>query len=323
MRTRTEGDYIFTYPDESTPIFGADIYVSVRNIGAPIPNGTEDVITISISGGEAIPYKSVWMNNYIYFYFDIKLPKTTILNRYPITARYGTSKKIEWDVLLGAWENRGVRDVNKIRANSVGIMESVYVEEGKTLYIKEARFGISYIRPYPLGNINLSSTTATSFSYILDSSTAPTPDSNDSRWTSIPIDSICSRFKIVEQKEKFRWIDRNGYTHTYYFDVNEMSEGRGDSTEYVKTRLSGTNTINYTTSLSVPRIKKGYISNYENQDFLKDLITLGSCLYLEVNDIPVDPKKISGLGVSGASKGLEVITFSIDYEIKNKNTILW
>lgn len=318
MRTRTEGDYIFTYPEEYTPIFGADIYVRVQNTGVPIANGTE--ATLTIDGAE---YKSVWMENYIYFYFDIKIPNTTPFIPYLNTAVfYGVT--LYWFLYFGSWENRELRNVDKMRATVKGLIGSVGIGTGNKLFVKYINNGTILFDETTTGRIEISTTNATYFGYIIvDSIAEPRPGNEDVRWTSIPIDSICSRFKIVAQKEKFHWIDRNGYIHTYYFDVNEMSEGRGDSTEYVKKRLNGTDTINYATTLSVPKIKKGYISNYENQNFLKDLITLGSCLYLEVNDIPINPKQISGLGVSSTVKGLDVITFSLDYEIMNKNTILW
>ena len=320
MRTRTEGDYIFTYPDARTPIFGSDIYVMVENTGTPIANGTEAALTIN--GAE---YKSVWMNNYIYFYFDVKLVQISFSSDMIMSAVF-EDVTLNWILGIGAWENRGMRNVDKVRATKKGLIDSVSIEEGNRLCIKYTDIVGSSIYGSLQGetyvNISITTTNATYFGYIIQKTSSPFPSVGDVRWTPIQMDSLCSRFKIVEQKEKFTWIDRNGYTHTYYFDVNEMSEGHGDSTEYVKTRLNGTNTIHYKTSLSVPKIKKGYISNYENKEFLKDLITLGSCLYLEVNDIPIDPKNISGLGV-GASKGLEVLTFSIDYEIMNKNTIIW
>ena len=55
---------------------------------------------------------------------------------------------------------------------------------------------------------------------------------------------------------------------------------------------------------------------------IKDMTTIGFAMYLEINDVPIDPSLISALVVPN-EKGLSRLTFSVDFNVENKNVVLW
>ena len=118
-------------------------------------------------------------------------------------------------------------------------------------------------------------------------------------------------------------MDRYGFVHTYYFEVTGITNGKGDKVEYAKTATDANDNVSYyKTSISQPKITKSFQSEDEDLKNIKDIATLGSAMYLEINGIPTDPSLISALTVPN-EKGLSRLTFSVDFITENKNVLLW
>lgn len=173
--------------------------------------------------------------------------------------------------------------------------------------------------------LNLSKTTKIAC-IIYDDDDFP-PHNNNPLWSAEKeVLPICSRTELTTDratKEMFKWIDRAGYIHTYYFDVIAVSEAKGKVNETEKTREQLGDTVHYTNSLGGYKVTRTYLSIDETKQGALDISTLGSAMYLEINGIPTDTNLVGTIAVSSNTKGLQNITFSIVDELEDKNSVIW
>ena len=323
MRVETlSGELKITFPLAVVPLFGAEQYFQVEKLGDPTgwEDGTKKTITIN-----GVTYTSVVFAKIVRFYWDNVLPDDYAGDDITMTAIFD-GNTLTWVLRCGAWllETDYKRKVKNIpfftwHTNSVDIV----LDAGKTLWFQKLD-GSTYYRSSTLtGKFIYNIFGASRIWYMETDSAMPEPTNNDPRWIELEILPICSRAKLQAQRVEFVWVCRNGYKHLYLFDVIAQQEARGEKTEYRKKRQDVGLTINYETSLSVPKITKTYLSYDHTPDVIRDIITLGSAMYVTIGGKPIDPAKFSPMQISANNKGLESISFSITEEILDTNSILW
>jgi hypothetical protein len=325
MNSQTIANMVFHFPS-TVPMFGAELYFRVQYMAGSPANGTEKTLTIN-----GVSYKSVVINSNVYFYFDIKMANTTPFVPTTITAVY-EGNSFSWQVFFGAGIKGRVRNFEEITFFQTSVYDfSMPIPSTYILYVQYFQNGLWYLSSKLSGYeaLVLQLANATKISHMIIPSSATAPEPNDSRWSAPKeVHPICTKTGLtynapVGNKDKFKWIDRGGWIHTYYFDVIAVTEGKGKVTEYEKKRSEIGYDVHYTNSLGGYKITRTYLSVDEDEKGIKDLITLGSAMYLEINDIPVDTKLIGDLSLNTANKGLQSVTFSIVDELEDKNSILW
>ena len=338
MRVGSYGDIKITYPDEYTPYFGTDIYVKIEytGTGAGWANGTEKSIKVN-----DVTYKGLVFNKVVYFYFDLPMPDQLLSYAYvSLDFTSITSLIFAFFLVLGSWEIRGNRMISDIPLFREKTTFFVSANAGRVIYLK---------RVTDTGNESLFSTTtgridpyldlenSRDLYWIEDIATAIPPEFTDVRWKQCKeIRPLCSQTQLEgDKRTKIRWVDRNGYYHTYYFDTLAITEGKGESYSYemaynIATGISGgDNTAHAELSLNIPKVTKTYVSYPLDDDELKDVITLGSAMIVNFaytpggTPYPIDPKKIQAMTINTQDKGLHTVTFNVDFEAVNKNTIKW
>ena len=323
MRVETLSNELkLTFPLATVPLFGAEQYFQVEKLGGPTgwEDGTKKTITIN-----GVTYTSVVFNKTVRFYWDNVLPEYYKGDDITVTAVFAGITRT-WVLRCGAWllETDYKRKVKNIAffdwyTNSVDVV----LDAGKILWFQKL-VGTTYTRnSTTTGKFTYNLFGASKLWYLEGDSDMPEPTYNDPRWIELEILPICSRAKLQDERVQFVWVCRNGYRHIYFLDVIAQQEARGEKTEYRKKRLDAGLTINYETSLSVPKVTKTYISFDHTPDIIKDIITLGSAMYVTIGNKPIDPAKISPMQISANNKGLESISFSITEEILDTNSILW
>ena len=338
MKTEIYNYKKITYPDVDAPLFGKQLFVKVEpdysNPRHTVPvDGTDDEITVKVNDDVVGVYHSKWFGGVCYFYFDVKsisdfgagLP----INYLKII--YGGFELEQSILRLGSWTGERVqRNFNgttlfKAANNSTFKLD----EDGIFAYIKlQSSAGISirqmlFSQPPYDAQLGVDGTNYDLYYYCFTDS--PTPPAADYEgWLGgYEIKPICSSLGIEPQKSKFYWVDRYGFIHTYYFEVTGITNGKGDKVEYAKTATDANGNVSYyKTSISQPKITKSFQSEDEDLKNIKDIATLGSAMYLEINGVPTDPSLISALTVPN-EKGLSRLTFSVDFITENKNVLLW
>ena len=328
-----------TYPDADAPLFGTQLYVKVEpddeNHSSERPeDGTDDQISVQILSDTPKVYHSKWFGGVCWFFFDLNLPQNIVLADYApleLYLHYG-DYDLEYTVLrIGSWVGGRVeREFKGPTLFKTGNDSTFKLPEENVFgYVKlQSSFGVSiqpiligeppYDGPFPIYATNYDI-------YYYCFTDSPTPPSEDYEgWIGgYEIKPICSTLGIEPQKSKFVWVDRYGFVHTYYFEVTSITNGKGEKVEYSKTiQDANANISYYKTSISQPKITKAFQSEDEDLKNIKDIATLGSAMYLEINDVPTDPSLISALVVPN-EKGLSRLTFSVDFNIENKNVVLW
>ena len=272
-----------------------------------------------------VTYTSVVFNKIVRFYWDNVLPDDYAGDDITMTAVFD-SNTFTWKLRCGAWligtdYRRGIRNMSFFNSDTNYV--DVVLNQGKILWFQKL-VGVTYYRDSTTtGKLTYNLLGASKLWYMEGNTIMPEPAYNDPRWMELEILPICSRAKLQDERVHFVWVCRNGYKHTYFFDVITQQEARGEKTEYRKKRQDAGLTINYETSLSVPKITKTYLSYDHTPDVIKDIITLGSAMYVTIGNKPIDPAKISPMQISANNKGLESISFSITEEILDTNSILW
>ena len=327
-----------TYPDADAPLFGTQLYVKVEpdydDPSSQTPtDGTDDQISVQILSDTPKVYHSKWFGGVCWFFFDIKLPQNIgIVNRtLDFTLMYGIYELADTTLRLGSWVGSRIeREFNGITIFKTGVFSTFKLNESeKFTFLKlQSSLGVSIQQvligepPFD-GEFSFDATDYDLYYYCFTDS--PTPPSEDYEgWIGgYEIKPICSTLGIEPQKSKFVWVDRYGFVHTYYFEVTSITNGKGEKVEYSKTiQDANANISYYKTSISQPKITKAFQSEDEDLKNIKDIATLGSAMYLEINDVPTDPSLISALVVPN-EKGLSRLTFSVDFNIENKNVVLW
>jgi hypothetical protein len=322
MRIEYIGDYKITYPWAVTPLFGAEQYFQVEKMGSPTgwEDGTKKTMTIN-----GVVYTSVVFTKTVRFYWDNILPDDYAGDDITMTAVFD-GNTLTWVLRCGAWllETDYKRKVKNTPffdwyTNYVDVV----LDAGKILFFQKL-VGTNYtIHSTITGEMFFNLSGASKIWYLEGDINMPEPAHNDPRWLELELLPICSRAKLQAERVQFFWICRNGYKHLYFFDVIAQQEARGAKTEYRKKRQDAGLTVNYETSLSVPKVTKTYISYDHTPDIIKDIITLGSAMYVTIDGKPIDPAKFSPMQISANNKGLESISFSITEEILDTNSILW
>ena len=314
--------YVKVEPDDEDP-------------SSPTPaDGTDDQISIQIQNETPAIYNSKWFGGACWFFFDVKAP-VGMFKSYPylyLDITYNDYSLTRTTIRLGSWVgSRTPRIFNGTTLfKTISLSSFTPSETGVYYYIKlQNSLGVSIKRlivgGYPTDDV-LGFVDATEYDMYYYCSTnsdiAPTEDFEG--WLGgYEIKPICSTLGIEPQKSKFYWVDRYGFVHTYYFEVTSITNGKGEKVEYSKTiQDANANISYYKTSISQPKITKAFQSEDEDLKNIKDIATLGSAMYLEINDVPVDPSLISALVVPN-EKGLSRLTFSVDFNIENKNVVLW
>ena len=327
-----------TYPDADAPLFGTQLYVKVEpdydDPSSPTPaDGTDDQISVQINSAAPEIYHSKWFGGVCWFFFDVKLPKNIgIVNRtLNFTLLYGIYELANTTLRLGSWlGGRIEREFNGITVFKTGIFSTFKLNEPeKFTFLKlQSSLGVSIqqalIGESPFdGEFSFDAKDYDLYYYCFTNSPTPPAEDFEGWLGGYDIKSICSTLGIEPQKSKFVWVDRYGFVHTYYFEVTSITNGKGEKVEYSKTiQDTNANISYYKTSISQPKITKAFQSEDEDLKNIKDIATLGSAMYLEINDVPVDPSLISALVVPN-EKGLSRLTFSVDFNIENKNVVLW
>ena len=331
---RLDGKKI-TYPDADAPLFGTQLYVKVEpdyddHLSDRPADGTDDQISIQIDDEAAVIYHSKWFGGVCWFFFDVKLPKnfrpytnlTLIYGRYLSSGTY---------LRLGSWCGermfRSFEGYTLFKGAMTCTFDYVY---GAKAFIKLQSSTEQIIQQIIVGekpddaSLNVSVLANYDLYYYCFWVGSGEPSLDYEGWLGgYEIKPICSTLGIEPQKSKFYWVDRYGFIHTYYFEVTSITNGKGEKVEYSKTlQDTNANISYYKTSISQPKITKAFQSEDEDLKNIKDIATLGSAMYLEINDIPVDPSLISALVVPN-EKGLSRLTFSVDFNVENKNVVLW
>jgi hypothetical protein len=322
MRVVFIGDYKITYPWSVVPLFGAEQYFQVEKMGSPTgwEDGTKKTMTIN-----GVTYTSVVFTKIVRFYWDNILPDAYAGDDITMTAVFD-GNTLTWILRCGAWllETDYKRKVKNTPFFNTTNSVDVVLDAGKTLLFQKLVDSTYYYRSSTLtGKLIYNISDASKIWYMEVDTGTPEPVYNDPRWIELEILPICSRAKLQAERVVFNWVCRNGYKHLYFFDVIAQQEARGAKTEYRKKRQDANLTINYETSLSVPKVTKTYISFDHTPDIIKDIITLGSAMYVTIGGKPIDPAKFSPMQISANNKGLESISFSITEEILDTNSILW
>ena len=337
MRTVLRDYKKITYPDADAPLFGKQLFVKVEpyygDPSSPWPDdGTDDELTVEINGVAEI-YHSKWFGRVCYFYFDVKAPLNLgIENRtLDFIFYYDDVQYADQTLRIGSWTGERVqRFFNGITLFKTGFFSTFKINELNVfLFVKlQSSAGISIRQALsgepPLdGEFSFDATNYDLYYYCFTNSQTP-PAADYEGWLGgYEIKPICSSLGIEPQKSKFYWVDRYGFVHTYYFEVTSITNGKGEKVEYSKTiQDTNANISYYKTSISQPKITKSFQSEDEDLKNIKDIATLGSAMYLEINDVPTDPSLISALTVPN-EKGLSRLTFSVDFITENKNVFLW
>lgn len=322
MRQTLIGNYEITYPPAVVPLFGAEQYFQVKKSGSITgwEDGTKKTMTIN-----GVTYTSVVFNKRVRFYWDNVLPNAYAGYDITMTAVFD-GNTFTWVLKCGAWlletdYKRKVKNISFFNWHTNYV--DVVLDAGKMLFFKKLVGTTSTISSTVTGKMFYNLYGASKIWYLEGDSNMPGPTYNDPRWLELELLPICSRAKLQAERVEFVWVCRNGYKHLYFFDVIAQQEARGEKTEYRKKRLDAGLTVNYETSLSVPKITKTYLSYDHTPDIIRDVITLGSAMYVTISGKPIDPAKISPMQISANNKGLESISFSITEEILDTNSILW
>lgn len=322
MRQAFIGNYRITYPLAFIPLFGAEQYFQVEWSGSITgwEDGTKKTMTIN-----GVTYTSVVFNKIVRFYWDNVLPNDYAGEDITMTAIFD-GNTLTWVLRCGAWllETDYKRKVkNTPFFNWYTNYVDVVLDAGKILFFQKL-VGTTYIIQSTItGEMFFNASGASKIWYLEGASNMPEPTYNDPRWIELELLPICSRAKLQAERVVFSWVCRDGYNHLYFFDVIAQQEARGEKTEYRKKRTDNGLKVNYETSLSVPKITKTYLSYDHTPDVIRDIITLGSAMYVTIGGKPIDPSKISPMQISANNKGLESISFSITEEILDTNSILW
>ena len=328
-----------TYPDADAPLFGTQLYLKVEpddeDPESPTPaDGTDDQISIQINDEAAVVYHSKWFGGVCWFFFDVKAP-VGMFKSYPylyLDITYNDYSLTRTTIRLGSWVGSRIPRI----FNGTTLFKTIHFssftpsETGVYYYIKlQNSLGVSIksliVGGYPTDAV-LGFFDATEYDmyYYCSTNSDIAPAEDYEGWLGgYEIKPICSTLGIEPQKSKFYWVDRYGFIHTYYFEVTSITNGKGEKVEYSKTiQDTNANISYYKTSISQPKITKAFQSEDEDLKNIKDIATLGSAMYLEINDVPTDPSLISALVVPN-EKGLSRLTFSVDFNIENKNVVLW
>ena len=339
MRTVNLDYEKITYPDADAPLFGTQLYVKVEpnydDPSSPTPaDGTDDQISVQVGyEAAAVIYHSKWFGGVCWFFFDMKasndLGKTEQF--FIVRIVYGDYPLPDTVLRLGSWVGNRVErefqgttifktgNISTFKLNEENVYGHVKFQSSTGISIKQMLFGEP---PYD-ALLGVVATDYDLYYYCFTDSLTPPAEDYEGWIGGYEIKPICSTLGIEPQKSKFYWVDRYGFIHTYYFEVTSITNGKGDKVEYSKTAIDANDNVSYyKTSISQPKITKAFQSEEEDLKNIKDIATLGSAMYLEINDVPVDPSLISALVVPN-EKGLSRLTFSVDFNIENKNVVLW
>lgn len=343
MRTVIYDYKKITFPDADAPLFGTQLYVKVEpyyeNPESEIPaDGTDDQISIQIDDEAAVVYHSKWFGGVCWFFFDVKINSIDISeSQNPTLNLFINYNSLDLDgtlIRLGSWIGERIqREFNGFTLFKVdAATQSSFKNMGVDSYcwFKMQKYGVVNITLALLNVDTVLDSVLDSFHpdydiyyYCFTNSQTPPAEDYEGWIGGYEIKPICSTLGIEPQKSKFVWVDRYGFVHTYYFEVTSITNGKGDKLEYSKTAIDANDNVSYyKTSISQPKITKAFQSEDEDLKNIKDIATLGSAMYLEINDVPTDPSLISALVVPN-EKGLSRLTFSVDFNIENKNVVLW
>lgn len=334
MRVYSYGDITITYPDYLTPFFGVDIYVKIEytGIGAGWENGTEKSIKVN-----GVVYKGLVYNKVVYFYFDLPMPiqqSPTVNVALDFTGIL--TLILEFILILGSWEIRGKRLISDIPLFREKTNLNISIDAGRKMFLKRVTYtGNESLFITTTGRIEpyLDLENSKALYWIEDASNSSAPSPSDVRWKQCKeIRPLCSQTQLEgDKRTQIGWVDRNGYYHFYYFDTLAITEGKGESYSYEReyTIAENNNTAHAELTLNIPKVTKTYVSYPLDDEELKDVITLGSAMIVNFaytpggTPYPIDPKKIQAMTINTQDKGLHTVTFNVDFEAVNKNTIKW